>query len=290
MNKNSTLRRLHGNELFSGDTLRLKVARYVVTDSNFPHDHDFMEMVLVTGGSGGHESPLGQQTLRAGDVLVLRPGAWHAYHDCKNLVVYNCCFAPDLLEGELAFLKRDAATNYLLFSGPLAPERRGLLSFQVEKTALQQGETHLEALCELQNQAHSNIARMGQLLCLFAVLSQSLDVEHNAPARTPHPQAQQALQMLEEELSRAWTLDELARRVHLHPGYLSRVFKVATGLAPLEYLARRRAERAAQLLLRTQWPIAKIGEEVGWDDPNYFARRFRAAFGISASEYRRRFG
>jgi AraC family L-rhamnose operon transcriptional activator RhaR len=28
---------------------------------------------------------------------------------------------------------------------------------------------------------------------------------------------------------------------------------------------------------------------VGWDDPNYFARRFKAHFGISATRYRQQF-
>jgi AraC-like DNA-binding protein len=35
-------------------------------------------------------------------------------------------------------------------------------------------------------------------------------------------------------------------------------------------------------------PIALVGKQVGWHDPNYFARRFRAAFGISAREYRQK--
>ena len=50
--------------------------------------------------------------------------------------------------------------------------------------------------------------------------------------------------------------------------------------------AIRRAEKAAVLLLTTDKAIATIGREVGWHDPNYFARRFRAAFGISARQYR----
>jgi AraC family L-rhamnose operon transcriptional activator RhaR len=68
-----------------------------------------------------------------------------------------------------------------------------------------------------------------------------------------------------------------------------RLFKAQTGLPPLAYLARHRAERAAMLLLQTDRPIAQIGEAVGWDDPNYFARRFRAYFGVSATTYRARF-
>ncbi len=54
----------------------------------------------------------------------------------------------------------------------------------------------------------------------------------------------------------------------------------------MTWLARRRAEKAAVLLLTTNLPVAEIGRSVGWRDPNYFARRFRAAFGTTASAYR----
>jgi len=60
------------------------------------------------------------------------------------------------------------------------------------------------------------------------------------------------------------------------------------GNPPLAWLTMRRAERAAVLLLSTDAPVAEIGRRVGWDDPNYCARRFRAAFGVNPAAYRRR--
>jgi AraC-like DNA-binding protein len=38
------------------------------------------------------------------------------------------------------------------------------------------------------------------------------------------------------------------------------------------------------------WPaITGIGRAVGWADQNYFARRFNAHYGLSATTYRKRF-
>lgn len=86
-----------------------------------------------------------------------------------------------------------------------------------------------------------------------------------------------------------WTLTELAEQLHLAPGYLVRLFKAATGLPPMAYLARLRAEHAATLLLHSDQPVTCIGQAVGWPDQNYFARRFKAHYGLSATSYRARF-
>jgi AraC family transcriptional regulator, L-rhamnose operon transcriptional activator RhaR len=57
----------------------------------------------------------------------------------------------------------------------------------------------------------------------------------------------------------------------------------------MAYLARRRVQMAAALLLHTDRPVTQVGRSVGWPDQNYFARRFKAHFGLSASTYRSRF-
>ena len=95
--------------------------------------------------------------------------------------------------------------------------------------------------------------------------------------------------MMEADPARQWMLTDLANALHLAPGYLVRLFKSATGLPPMAYLSRHRVELAADQLLHTDLPISRIGEAVGWPDQNYFARRFKSHYGLSASAYRQRF-
>ena len=56
----------------------------------------------------------------------------------------------------------------------------------------------------------------------------------------------------------------------------------------MAYLAQLRAEHAATLLLHSGQPVTSIGREVGWPDQNYFARRFKAHYGLSATTHRTR--
>ena len=72
--------------------------------------------------------------------------------------------------------------------------------------------------------------------------------------------------MLEASMARRWVLAELAEELHLAPGYLVRLFKAATGLPPMAYLAQVRAEYAAVMLLHSDEPVTCIGRAVGWPD------------------------
>jgi AraC family transcriptional regulator, L-rhamnose operon transcriptional activator RhaR len=108
-------------------------------------------------------------------------------------------------------------------------------------------------------------------------------------AASIHPAVGRAIRMLEADVARRWALGELADELHLAPGYLVRLFKAATGLPPMAYLAQVRAEQAAVLLLHSDEPVTCIGRAVGWPDQNYFARRFKAHYGLSATTYREPF-
>ncbi|GAA3122159.1 AraC-like DNA-binding protein [Kribbella aluminosa] len=104
-----------------------------------------------------------------------------------------------------------------------------------------------------------------------------------------HPAVQHAMRLLEADLAEPWTLERLAARVSVAPGYLVRLFGKSVGMSPMAYLNRIRAERAAGLLIETELPVATIGAAVGWHDPSHATRRFRATFGLSPSQYRSAF-
>lgn len=285
--------RLRGSQLFQSLHTPIVVNRYTLRGSHVPHDHDFWEIVLVAGGRGQHHSLSGEQAIGAGNVFLLRAGAWHSYRNCRDLQVVNCCFGSELLARELAFLWDEPALNYLLWSGPMSLERRGVVSLELRNESLRRGQELLKTLEELKSAStFAHAERVAYLVLLLSHLAQHLGSEHREAverSRQAHPAVAGAIRVLEAESERAWTLPELARRFHLDRFYLSRLFKAHTGLAPLEYLARLRLERAASLLLRSDAAIGEVGAQVGWNDSNYFARRFKAHFGMSAGEYRRRF-
>ena len=94
------------------------------------------------------------------------------------------------------------------------------------------------------------------------------------------------MHLLESQIEHSWTLGELAGSLRINASYLARLFRSGVGIPPMTYLARCRDQRAADLLLTTDLPVAEIAQKVGWEDPNYFARRFLKHFGKSPTQYR----
>jgi AraC family L-rhamnose operon transcriptional activator RhaR len=257
------------------------------------HTHSFVEIAVVTGGEAVQRSLAGRQQLSTGDVVFLRPGVWHGY-DTQHLELYNCCFSAELLHRELAWTREDPLLGYLLWTGPLSMGRRGMLITTLDAPTLQDCLVHLDALDRLRVRPlglhRSDI--ISHLTLVLGHLARAVAADRDRlvePTGPTHPAVVEAMRLLDSQLAHYWTLKELADQLHLSPGYLLRLFKSSTGMPPMAYLARRRVETAAGLLLHTDQPVTQIGRSVGWPDQNYFARRFKAHFGLSATTYRSRF-
>lgn len=65
-----------------------------------------------------------------------------------------------------------------------------------------------------------------------------------------------------------------------------RKWAVRMGMPPGEYISRLRIREAARLLVSSRGSIKEIAAAAGFEDPQYFARRFRQTMGESASDYR----
>jgi AraC family L-rhamnose operon transcriptional activator RhaR len=256
------------------------------------HTHSFVEIAFTVSGAGVHSCLNGRQEVRAGDVILLRPGVWHGYESCSQLSVYNCCFSSELLRRELSWVREDPLLGYLLWAGPYSSSARGMLTAALDPATFRECLTHLDALAALRRrpqQRHRGDV-IGRLSLLFSQIGQAVArTDQSLDEAAVHPAVGRVMRLLEADLVRQWTLAELADEVHLTPGHIVRLFKGATGLTPMGYLAQVRAEHAAVLLLHSDEPVTGIGRAVGWPDQNYFARRFKAHYGLSATTYRKRF-
>jgi AraC family transcriptional regulator, L-rhamnose operon transcriptional activator RhaR len=266
----------------------IDVNHHVLSGTLVAHDHDFVEVAVVEGGTAVHETLYGRRQIGRGDAFVIRPGAWHTYRHCDGLAVVNCCFQARLLEHELLWLVEEPRLRLLLWPGQKADD--GVVPVVLTSDALRHCHDALQRLAEPPADTPRPY-RLAHLMLLLWGLARELDAAQLADAErlagTPTA-VTDALRLLTSDLARPWRAEQLAAEVAVSPAHFSRLFHRAVGRPPMAHLAVLRAEAAATRLLRTPDPVADIGAAVGWGDPNYFARRFRAHFGMSPTEYRSR--
>ena len=110
--------------IFKSGYIPMMVEEIEVREDVEAHSHQFMEIAIITEGTGFHFSSMGRQQIVVGDVFVLRPGAWHSFQDCRDLKVYNCCFGAELLLQELAWVRQIPGINYLLWHPQIYPLKK----------------------------------------------------------------------------------------------------------------------------------------------------------------------
>jgi AraC-like DNA-binding protein len=94
---------------------------------------------------------------------------------------------------------------------------------------------------------------------------------------------------IERQLAHKISLGELAGIAGLSAGHFSRAFKQSVGMSPHRYLLRRRIAAAADLIRKTDRPLAEVALSVGFSDQSHFTRVFARESGETPSAFRRRY-
>lgn len=94
-----------------------------------------------------------------------------------------------------------------------------------------------------------------------------------------------ALNIISEDFSFLAGIPDLAERVEVSTGYLSRAFHEALGISPGHYLTQFKITQAKRFLMEKDISIAMVSDLCGFSNANYFAKVFRQEVGISPSEY-----
>ena len=96
-----------------------------------------------------------------------------------------------------------------------------------------------------------------------------------------------ALSALHKNPAKPWTLEELAQEASTSRSVLAERFAHLVGSSPMQYLMQWRMLLAANLLCRSNAPLARIAEEVGYQTDTAFSRAFRREYGVPPAAWRR---
>ena len=101
------------------------------------------------------------------------------------------------------------------------------------------------------------------------------------------PKIAKALRMMHEEVTRSWSVAELALAAGMSRSAFAARFAEIVGLPPIDYLSSWRMTLAKQALETGGRPMADIAELAGYQSVSAFSTAFRRLTGLSPTAYLR---
>jgi AraC-like DNA-binding protein len=89
-----------------------------------------------------------------------------------------------------------------------------------------------------------------------------------------------------DHLASPLSLEQLAAGAGYTANYLNDLTRLHTGRALGRWITDMRMARARVALEQTDLPVAEVGARCGYDDPAYFSRVFRRAYGVPPATWR----
>ncbi|MFP5021035.1 helix-turn-helix transcriptional regulator [Pseudonocardia phyllosphaerae] len=246
-----------------------------------PHAHDFLTLVHVVRGGCRYVVDGRTWELGAGDAFVVSPGAVvdHAEETTSAPGEFWAVTFP------VEALSTASWQDHPLLAPFLGRHRGGGQRLTVppaDRPAWRARLVELDDELAHRRDGHAEAAR-ALLTLLLVALGRLVD---DVPAESGDALLAAVFGVVEQRYAGPLSLRDVAAAVGLTPGHLTTVVRQATGRTVQQWITERRLREARRLLVSTDLPVADVGARVGYPDPGYFARRFRAAHGVPPAGWR----
>ena len=251
---------------------------YHKNHSQLIHKHDdVLELFYIMSGSGQYTAAGRTYPVQRGSLVICNAGVMHGESPYwHNTMLSYCCVLRGLsIPGLPHNTLTDAARSPVCF---FIDDRE-----TVEYILLA---LHHQKCQPDVSPAVSHLLANALLNLVYAKLrhlSDDADIKHNEEF------LQNIATWLDQHYMEPVTLEELGRRFHISPSYLSHIFKTETGFSPMKYLLYRRIGESQRLLMNSELPVSSISDQLGFNDSSHFCRTFKKYIGLTPSAYRRHF-
>ncbi len=245
--------------------------------TNHRHLHtSYHELCIVTAGKGQFTHGERSYPLRAGDVFV---SELHVPHEISSLRTRDLrltfvCFSVERLPGSGKARSGSGVVERFLNGHTLCAPSRGRLEPWLDILSRGNEGAFAAERCE-------TAARM-LVLEAMDILARAPD-ENSASPQSPDTFAR-AVEFIERNIGRQFSVEELARHCACSSRQLRRVFVSRTGQRLMETVNERRMRLAAQQLLM-RFTAGQVAESLGFSSAAHFTRLFARYHGVTPKRY-----
>jgi AraC-like DNA-binding protein/mannose-6-phosphate isomerase-like protein (cupin superfamily) len=253
-----------------------------------PHSHQFLSLVYFERGGGRQRVGSQDRDVSAGELFLIAPGETHDASTLGDAAGWMVEFSAEVIEpagDTTAFLSWH--TNPLLYPF-VRPSGGEVAHFEVHAGDRPQWSERLRSMnLELRKKdpgyREAVLAYLTLTLVDIARLAQDVVGQLRVQDQ---PVLAEVFGFIEEHYAEPISLKDVARAANLSSGYLTTLVRRQTGRTVLEWIQERRMAEARRLLVETDESVERIGASIGYDDPAYFARRFRSAHKSTPAAWR----
>lgn len=249
------------------------------------HRHEAWELYFVTHGRGIRMTGDTLMSFSEGDVVLIPPLMPHYWeyepksvNDVGEITYLMVAFSPEFIDKCMAAFPeiRNKLYGQILPTEALKFGPRS--SFEIKHKLI-----HLKDL--------DDIGRLGEIIKLLPVIFTTKDhslIGKPVKIERDIRRMQQVAEYVMAHYVHDITLDDIATHIGMNRAAFCTFFKRNKGMTFSQFLMNYRLETARELLMTTKKQISEICYAVGYGDLPHFTRTFKANYGESPSNYRKR--
>ncbi len=250
------------------------VCRAGPSDRPFEEQHNGFSVAAVIQGSFTYRSDTGHGFLYPGALLLGNDGSCFECGHAHG--IGDRCISLNVREEQFSEIAATAtSTSRFRFSAPSLPPSPEALPIIA----------HMEALPCAPSSLRSDELALRIVERVIAAMTGDPHVPA-APTGRETRRVVDAIRLVESDAARPLELKEMAAVAGMSKYHFLRVFRRLTGMTPHRYLISARLRRAALALASSRRPVIAVALDAGFGDLSTFNKTFRAAFGLTPTQYR----
>lgn len=146
-----------------------------------------------------------------------------------------------------------------------------------------------EEMYEYLSRGYSPENLMNTNLCLYHLIATFVfSQQQNQNSSSPEKAIiRETIDYMKNNLDKTIRIEDFADLNKYSVSHFSKLFRLTTGMSPIEYFIHLKMQKACQLLYTEDSRVKQIAALLGYDDPYYFSRLFKKYMNTSPGTYRK---